>query len=326
MSSRNPKGGKSGSPKVIGRSRKSEVGSPKLDEKNTSADTYRGDIRHSVITEPPIAPHQTPPEKELQTANSKLQTETMEVHHHPQLEHKPKPWKEYLLEGLMIFLAVTMGFFAESLREHITNNEREEQYVRSMIEDLKDDRSKLEIHIKSLKQNRDMLDSLITILNDPASIPQHGNEIYYFGRIAPRYPILLLNMRTYEQLKNSGSFRLISKLDVSNHIMSYYGKIPYLRQIEDLYVEEFANYKKLAGNVFEPAELRKHEDNVAGVIRGTDNPPLQKNAPAFYKEMAINTIYMNGSRKQIISNEEDLLASADQLLNYLKKNYNLENE
>ncbi|MFB9842968.1 hypothetical protein [Mucilaginibacter ginsenosidivorans] len=23
----------------------------------------------------------------------------MEVHHHPQLEHKPKPWKEYLLEG-----------------------------------------------------------------------------------------------------------------------------------------------------------------------------------------------------------------------------------
>jgi hypothetical protein len=43
----------------------------------------------------------------------------MEVHHHPQLEHKPKPWKEYFLEYIMIVLAVTTGFFAESLREHI---------------------------------------------------------------------------------------------------------------------------------------------------------------------------------------------------------------
>jgi hypothetical protein len=38
------------------------------------------------------------------------ETENMEVHHHPDLHHKPKPWKEYFLEFLMIFLAVTMGF------------------------------------------------------------------------------------------------------------------------------------------------------------------------------------------------------------------------
>jgi hypothetical protein len=34
----------------------------------------------------------------------------MEVHHHPNLHHEKKPWKEYILEGLMIFFAVTMGF------------------------------------------------------------------------------------------------------------------------------------------------------------------------------------------------------------------------
>ncbi len=32
---------------------------------------------------------------------------TMEVHHHPHVEKKN--FKEYLLEGLMIFLAVSMG-------------------------------------------------------------------------------------------------------------------------------------------------------------------------------------------------------------------------
>jgi hypothetical protein len=37
----------------------------------------------------------------------------MEVHHHPHVEKKS--FKEYLLEGLMIFVAVTMGFFAETI-------------------------------------------------------------------------------------------------------------------------------------------------------------------------------------------------------------------
>ena len=47
----------------------------------------------------------------------------MEVHHHPHVEKKS--FKEYLLEGLMIFLAVTMGFIAESIREHITESKHE---------------------------------------------------------------------------------------------------------------------------------------------------------------------------------------------------------
>src|SRR5215471_5281072 len=40
----------------------------------------------------------------------------MEVHHHPHVEKKR--FKEYFLEFLMIFLAVTLGFFAENIREH----------------------------------------------------------------------------------------------------------------------------------------------------------------------------------------------------------------
>jgi hypothetical protein len=55
----------------------------------------------------------------------------MEVHHHPDLHHKPRKWKEYFLEFLMIFLAVTMGFFAESFRENIVNKEREKKYIES---------------------------------------------------------------------------------------------------------------------------------------------------------------------------------------------------
>jgi len=45
----------------------------------------------------------------------KIEMHNMEVPHHPQIEKKN--FKEYFLEFLMISLAVTIGFFAESLRQ-----------------------------------------------------------------------------------------------------------------------------------------------------------------------------------------------------------------
>ncbi len=54
----------------------------------------------------------------------------MEVHHHPEVDKKG--FKEYLLDGLMIFIAVMMGFFAESISEHITDSSHEKQSIESL--------------------------------------------------------------------------------------------------------------------------------------------------------------------------------------------------
>ncbi len=63
----------------------------------------------------------------------------MEVHHHPDLEHKKKRFKEYFLEFLMIFLAVTLGFIAENVREGISDRSKEKEYIESLVQDLKTD-------------------------------------------------------------------------------------------------------------------------------------------------------------------------------------------
>ena len=55
----------------------------------------------------------------------------MEVHHHPDLHRKKKNFKEYFLEFLMIFLAVTIGLFAENIREHL--DDRYANKVRSLM-------------------------------------------------------------------------------------------------------------------------------------------------------------------------------------------------
>jgi len=77
----------------------------------------------------------------------------MEVHHHPELPHgKKKRFKEYVLEFLMIFLAVTMGFIAENVREHISDHSKEKEYITGMIKDLAIDTANLKTIINYNKK------------------------------------------------------------------------------------------------------------------------------------------------------------------------------
>ena len=60
----------------------------------------------------------------------------MEVHHPHHPTHKKK-WSEYIIEFLMLFAAVTLGFFAENYREHQIEKHREIQYLKNIHLDLK---------------------------------------------------------------------------------------------------------------------------------------------------------------------------------------------
>ncbi|MGH2564772.1 MAG: hypothetical protein ACRDE5_09670, partial [Ginsengibacter sp.] len=61
----------------------------------------------------------------------------MEVHAHT---HTPrKRWHHYFWEFFMLFLAVTLGFFVENMREHIMDRKKEKIYIESLISDLKKD-------------------------------------------------------------------------------------------------------------------------------------------------------------------------------------------
>jgi len=62
----------------------------------------------------------------------------MEVHHHT-APKKEKHFKHYLFEFLMLFLAVSAGFLVENQRVHIVENKREKIFIKSFVEDLKQD-------------------------------------------------------------------------------------------------------------------------------------------------------------------------------------------
>src|SRR6476469_2007376 len=87
----------------------------------------------------------------------------MEVHHHPHA-HGKKKFKDYLVESFMLFLAVTLGFLAENLREHLTEQKREKEYISSFIEELQKDTADINGVSKMLFRNIHEEDSLIYLL------------------------------------------------------------------------------------------------------------------------------------------------------------------
>ena len=170
---------------------------------------------------------------QLPTSNLNNETENMEVHHHPDLHHKPKPWKEYFFEFLMIFLAVTLGFFAENIREHFTEVRKGKEYAISYKEDLAKDTVIIQGIITILKRDIDGCDSLIFYLeNDRMKVVADLQKIYQYNLTSLGGFSLDLTDRTASQLKNSGGMLLLSKKNVADGILDYWQNAAVLESIE----------------------------------------------------------------------------------------------
>ena len=79
------------------------------------------------------------PVTEKDTITPNQETENMEVHKHPHHATHTKKWGEYLLEFIMLFLAVFLGFIAENIREHVVENDRVKEYAISLVQDLQNE-------------------------------------------------------------------------------------------------------------------------------------------------------------------------------------------
>jgi hypothetical protein len=218
---------------------------------------------------------------------------------------------------------VFCGFLAEYQLEHKIEKDREKQFIRSMIADLQDDVRSLDALLDRENQGIKELDTLINLLNDPLLAKQNGDQLYYVARMGPRSSPFANNSRTFDQLRNSGGFRLINKADASNKIMSYYNQFSLVRLLEDNYNHEFDNFKRVAANILDPEIMRKQEADEGQINRSNYNPQLQTYDPKRLKELAFHAVHMNGSRrgkKQMLSN---LKTSSMELSSFLKTEYRL---
>ena len=247
----------------------------------------------------------------------------MEVHHHA---HSPrKKWTHYLWEFLMLFLAVTLGFFVENQREHYIEHKREKQFISTMVEDLKSDTAQLTDVITYKKRIEKMVDSLIMSLSSPDH-EKHGSDIYYYTRNLTRPQYFFPNDRTIQQLKNSGSLRLIRNLAVSDSIMYYDQQIRYLLTLSEDERSIRDNFRELVGTIFDGKVFYSQLDSIdfSNFNKPDGNPTLFLTDATSVNNVVSGAQYLKAATRGIRSRQESIKNAAEQLLLFLQKEYHLE--
>jgi hypothetical protein len=154
----------------------------------------------------------------------------MEVHHHSPTSRRK--WTHYFWEFLMLSLAVFCGFLAEYQLEHIIENQREEKYIKSFIEDLKADTMKINQVLQSSLEQQKGFDSLMGVLKEPGFVNNPAKfEIYAVNLFGPF--AFFQTDRTLQQLKNAGGLRLIRKQAASDSIISYDNMVKEVEEQEE---------------------------------------------------------------------------------------------
>jgi len=152
----------------------------------------------------------------------KSEIKKMEVHHHPKIEKKN--FKEYLLEGLMIFLAVTLGFFAENIREHITEERNANQFLQTYRNELLQQQQQIIIFENRFKDKLLVCDSIVEIYYNG----EENKKLDYLAASALKAKGIInipFNTSSYEQMVSSGALRYIMNADLRDSIASYKNQI-----------------------------------------------------------------------------------------------------
>lgn len=256
-----------------------------------------------------------------QVENTIKKQNTMEV-----ILPKKKKFREYFFEFMMIFLAVTLGFFAESYREILVERSNEKEYVKSMIEDAETD---IENYKQAIALNEKRISKLDSLMNLSFNYNIDGSDdrnIYMLYRKCLRHPDLVSpTERTMMQLKNAGGMRLIQNKTASESIIHY---DDFAKKLDD---QKFAYEQYLTNLISKSMSLINYGsytlDNIknknAPIFASDETPKLINpdknklielgNNACFYRAVVYYyTIMLNDGKQQAID-----------LVETLKKEYKL---
>ncbi len=254
----------------------------------------------------------------LNEVNPPSEITEMEVHHHPQLDHKPKPIKEYLLEGFMIFIAVMMGFIAENIREGIDNSEHAKQLTTQLVQDLKADTAQLNIIFREETKIARHNDTLINLLQQPLA---KADLRKLQKLVADSHSMWLFHPSAgaISAIKNELHLKQFSNSEIIGYFATYERHIELLHTDQDINLQ----YQRLYLDAF----LTQHftPSNMAAAFGNSPVPNAQmrdltqENMDQLATDMVLIRIITN----EMLKDNRLVKADATELLQYVKKQYGL---
>ena len=205
----------------------------------------------------------------------------MEVHHPHHPTHKKK-WSEYILEFFMLFVAVTLGFFAENIREHYVEKHKAIENVQNLYKDLKTD-SVIFSYMVKIRNKQDSSFQIISRLYDQKKIDQDISTLYVAHSFLALRIMPTISTMALDQLKNSGALNYIEDERLKQEIQLYANNAVNLKIREEReynFIDK--NIDPLTINRFEYKyyqELSKEDD-----FEITDTPPFETPVVAWHED------------------------------------------
>jgi hypothetical protein len=177
-------------------------------------------VTDTTEEKPPDNQSDIPLEKKSIADNSNHEVGNMEVHHHTHHAHEKRNWKSYFWEFLMLFLAVTLGFFVENQREHYIEHLRAKEFSKSLIQDLQNDRVAIQDQTKAASMYIMIADSMLN-LSQTRLEGRVASQFSFYTRFMYWTAPIIWNRATFEQIKNSGSLRYFKNNKLLEKLIRY---------------------------------------------------------------------------------------------------------
>ena len=253
----------------------------------------------------------------------------MEVHHHSHTARKK--WTHYFWEFLMLFLAVSLGFYAENTREGILHKKEVKTQLNSMLSDLQSDMILFDSVTDRNSYGAQMADSLVELLHSDIT---NTTEIYFAARtVTANLGYYYVNSKSFDQLKSAGMLRYIKNKELLDSIGTYYASFQWLAYQIDLLRLKMDEIHKGNTRLFDSYVFQQMTMNIKiiansglGGRRTTVNKPLVKPSLLSTDVKDINAVslnyhYYSTTIKFYIRNAIALQNRANKLIGMIKKEY-----
>jgi len=246
----------------------------------------------------------------------------MEVHAHT---HTPrKKWTHYLWEFLMLFLAVTLGFFVENQREHYIEAKRERQYIQSFYEDLTADERDLQSNINFLRAQAQQTDSLHALMkNITTKKPANLVYMYLRGVVRGTAGLLYPNDKTIVQLRNAGGMRLIKNKGVSDSMALYYREVELIRVLSQEGQVNKASLREKSIPLLNADDYAKIVDSNSAIINPSETIYLRQADPEVINSCLIEVNRIKTLNGGIAIRIQRLKEKAGRIKEFIKQEYHL---
>lgn len=162
-----------------------------------------------------------------------------------------KGLKEYILEGIMIFVAVSMGFIADNIREKNSENNQARSYAVAMVKDLEADTADLSGYINYMSYAEQNIDTLLQLMSkyEPNEIP--SGQLYWFGLWGGAWREYVPNDATFQQMKSSGALRFITNPVLLQGVVNFDQLHRRMRKAEENDNNLYLEVRKSRARIFE---------------------------------------------------------------------------